>query len=212
MLLILCDIGNTTLDYLIHNERQTFFMGQPLPYITETVFFISVNQTIMKEFQQACPNNINLENSIDLPSDYTGLGVDRKIACLNQKDAIIIDAGSAITVDSLSKEGYHEGGFILPGLYSLEQSYKRIASQLDVDINPKVNLDTIPTNTVDAISYAIIHSIVLPIQNIAFSKKEIIFTGGDGLRLSQYIKRSRYYPSLIFDNMKEIIRANHRSA
>lgn len=50
------------------------------------------------------------------------MGLDRKIACAGLSDAVIVDAGSAVTVD-IMKEGVHQGGIILPGLINLKKIY-----------------------------------------------------------------------------------------
>ena len=43
-------------------------------------------------------------------TSYEGLGIDR-LACSFQDNCVIVDAGSAITVD-IMEEGIHKGGFI----------------------------------------------------------------------------------------------------
>lgn len=53
--------------------------------------------------------------------DVSKLGVDRWLAMLAAKSQspafrVVIDAGSAITVDYLDPDGVHEGGLIIPGL------------------------------------------------------------------------------------------------
>ncbi len=57
------------------------------------------------------------------------LGVDRWLALLGGysmgvTDAMIIDAGSAITVDLLKKDGQHLGGAILPGFNTSLERFK----------------------------------------------------------------------------------------
>jgi type III pantothenate kinase len=54
------------------------------------------------------------------------MGVDRWLALLaahnrTKTPVVIVDAGSAVTVDLLSSEGVHVGGYILPG-FSMQQS------------------------------------------------------------------------------------------
>lgn len=48
------------------------------------------------------------------------LGIDRWLAVLAVADggrpALVVDAGTALTLDVLGSDGVHEGGFILPGL------------------------------------------------------------------------------------------------
>ncbi len=139
------------------------------------------------------------------------MGIDRVVACCFCEDAIIVDAGSAITVDIMEGK-VHKGGFILLGLQSLINTYSKISKKLKIGFKKKseknnINLDRIPLSTKDAIQYAIMKSIVLPIIEVSLNKK-IIFTGGDGEFLSKYFDNSQYKKDLIFENMKRIIDAN----
>jgi type III pantothenate kinase len=128
------------------------------------------------------------------------------VACYGGDNAIIVDAGSAITVD-IMENGQHQGGFILPGLRKFHEMYAQISPKLDFDFALKQNFDKIPQNTQDAISYSILKATILPIKEIAH-KKQLLFTGGDGEFLSSFFSESIYKKDLIFENMKRIIRAN----
>ena len=64
------------------------------------------------------------------------LGVDRWLALLggfsvSETDAMIIDAGSAITVDLLKKDGQHLGGAILPGFNTSLERFKTMLQLAD---------------------------------------------------------------------------------
>lgn len=203
----LCDVGNTNYKFLINNEKFTYFMHESLPVIHEKVYYISVNETALLKLKHSYDEIIDLEPHINFTTSYEGMGLDRKVVCRGFDDAIIVDAGSAITVD-IMENSHHQGGFILAGLQSLKDNYANISIKLDIDFNLKVNLDKIPLNTQDAISYAIIKSIITPIIEVSKDKK-VIFTGGDGELLSSFIKNSIYEENLIFDNMKGIINANN---
>lgn len=205
--MILCDIGNTTYHFNIDGIETKYFLGEDLPCFHDVVYYVSVNDTATKKLKHNNETCVNIEKYIDFETNYDGMGLDRKVACIGAKDAIIVDAGSAITVDVI-KKGKHKGGFILPGLKHLVDLYPKISYKLEYDFNPKVNLDKIPLCTQDAISYAILKSIIEPIKKVS-KKREIIFTGGDGEFLSKYLKNSTYKEDLIFENMKRIIDANH---
>lgn len=205
--MILCDIGNSSFHFLIKGKEYKYFMHESIPTFDETVYYISVNETALLKLKLNCDEMIDLEPYVNFKTSYVGMGLDRKVACVGFDHAIIVDAGSAVTVDIMEKEK-HLGGFILPGLKKLKEIYPSISSILDIDFNVKVNLDTIPLNTQDAISYAILKSIVSPIIEIA-GDKPIIFTGGDGEFLSKFIKNSTYKQNLIFENMEGIINANN---
>jgi len=205
--LILCDIGNTTFHFLINGKHKKYYIDETLPKLNQTVYFISVNKNATKKLINNYTECIDLENYLDFETIYKGMGLDRKIACIGYKNAIIVDAGSAITVDIMN-EGTHKGGIILPGIDNLKKLYKDISPVLDYEINTKVNLDKIPLCTQDAISYSILKSVILPIKDLALNK-QIIFTGGNGKFLSEFFENCIYKEDLIFENMKGIINANN---
>jgi len=206
--LILCDIGNTTFHFLVNEKHTKFLLNEELPSLDETIYFISVNNKASKKFIQTYPNSIDLKKYVKFNTTYVGMGIDRIVACLGYDNTVIVDAGSAITVD-IMENNEHIGGIILPGIKNYEKIYAQISPTLDFDFSVKVNLDKIPLQTKDAISYSILKAIILPIKEIVQSKK-VIFTGGDGEFLSQYFNNSLYKKDLIFENMKEIINANNR--
>jgi type III pantothenate kinase len=204
--MILCDIGNTSYDFLINNEHQKVFLNENLPKVNQTIYYISVNEKATTKLLNTYPTSINLETFLNFETTYKGMGVDRKVACYGGDNAIIVDAGSAITVD-IMENGQHQGGFILPGLRKFHEMYAQISPKLDFDFALKQNFDKIPQNTQDAISYSILKATILPIKEIAH-KKQLLFTGGDGEFLSSFFSESIYKKDLIFENMKRIIRAN----
>lgn len=205
--MILCDIGNTTYHFYINGVEEKYSLNAELPKLKGKVYYISVNDNATAKFKFMYEDSVDLEPYIDFKTKYKGLGLDRKIACLGVENAVIVDAGSAITVDVI-KKGKHKGGFILPGVYYFRKIYPQISHKLQFDFNTKVNLDKIPLCTQDAISYGILQSIIKPIEKVS-KKQQIIFTGGDGEFLSQFTKNSIYKKDLIFENMKGIINANN---
>jgi type III pantothenate kinase len=206
--LILCDIGNTTFHFYINGKHQKYLLDEDIPLFDEKIYYISVNEKATSKLKHSNKNSIDLEPFIAFQTKYKGMGVDRKTVCHFVVDAVIIDAGSAITVD-IMKNKKHEGGFILPGLDSIINTYPKISSKLDIEFNPKVNLDKIPFCTQDAISYGILKSIIEPIKKVIDKNQKLIFTGGDGKLLSQFFDNSIYKEDLIFENMKGIINANN---
>lgn len=204
--MILCDVGNTTFHFLYENKEYKYFLNEGLPNFEGQLYYISVNETALLKLKHRYDDIIDLEPYINFETTYQGMGLDRKVACIGFENAVIVDAGSAITVDVMH-EGKHQGGFILPGLKKTIDIYPEISRKLEWDFNVKVNLDTIPLNTQDAISYAILKSIISPINDIA-KNKPIVFTGGDGELLSSLIPNSTYKKNLLFEHMKGIIDAN----
>ncbi len=204
--MILCDIGNTTFHFLDGRKSIKIPLNEKLPELTENIYFISVNKKATKKLKEKYPKAINLKRYIDFKTSYLGMGIDRMVACMASDDAIIVDAGSAITVDVM-KDGKHMGGFILPGLNSYKKTYPRISKKLKFEFKENTKINTLPQSTNEAINYAILNSIITPIKDIS-KNKEIIFTGGDGKLLSQFFKGSIYKRNLLFTAMKRIIKEN----
>ncbi|ARR02135.1 pantothenate kinase, type III [Campylobacter vicugnae] len=203
--MILCDIGNT---------NATFFDGRKIWNLSidefntyepkEKIYYINVNEKVAQKLSN--PLFINIEPYIKLNSTYIGLGVDRAAACYAINNGLIVDAGSAITLD-LMANGCHIGGFIMPGITTTLSSLKNISPRLDIPLNSQVDLECLPQRTQDAISYGVIKPIVNLINDFA-SGKSIYFTGGDGEFLSRFFSQSLYDRMLIFRGMQRAINEN----
>jgi type III pantothenate kinase len=205
--LILCDIGNTTFHFLINGKHKKYFLDEKIPTFDDEIYFVSVNKEATKKLKKTNPQAKNIKKLMNFKTNYVGLGIDRAIASYFEKDSIIVDAGSAITVDIMQK-GNHMGGFIMPGIRAFIKTYPKISKKLKFEFEKNINLDKIPLQTKDAIQYAMMKSIILPIKEVSLNKN-IIFTGGDGKLLSKYFENSIYKKDLIFENMKRMIDANN---
>lgn len=205
--MILCDIGNTTYHFLIRDKHKKYFLDEKVPKFDDEIYFVSVNEKATKRLLKKNPHAKNINKFLKFFTEYQGLGIDRAVACSFQDNCVIVDAGSAITVDVM-ENGQHQGGFILLGLRRFMKSYPKISKKLKFDFEKNINLDKIPLRTFDAIQYAMLKSIILPIKEVSLNKN-IIFTGGDGELLSKYFENSTYKKDLIFENMKRIIDANN---
>lgn len=205
--MILCDIGNTTFHFLIDGKHKKYFLDEKIPKFDEEIYFVSVNEKATKRLLKKNPPAKDIKEVLKFETSYQGLGIDRAVACSFQDNCVIVDAGSAITVD-IMEEGIHKGGFIMLGLHRFMKSYKKVSKKLNYDFEKNINLDKIPAQTKDAITYAVLKSIILPIKEVSLNKS-IIFTGGDGELLSKFFENSIYKKDLIFENMKRIIDANN---
>ena len=205
--MILCDIGNSTFHFLINGKHKKYDINEKVPFFKEDIYYVTVNKKATLNLLNVNTHAKDITKILDFKTKYQGLGDDRAVACVYSKNAIIVDAGSAITVD-IMKNYKHKGGFILPGFRAFSKTYPKISKKLKFDFEKKINLDKIPLQTKDAIQYAMMKSIILPIKEIS-KNKNIIFTGGDGKLLSGYFENSVYKKDLIFENMKRIIDANN---
>lgn len=199
----MCDIGNTHFSFFdekrgVHKEKAE---GFDISSIREKVYYISVNHYWEKrlEFEE---NWVNLRAAVDFGNYYESMGIDRIACCEAVEDALIIDAGSAITVDKV-QAGKHQGGYIYPGFKALEKCFKDISPRLEVSFNFDIDLATMPKNTQDALSYGVIHPLISSIKELS-GEMNVIITGGDAERLHPFIPQATVDHELVFKGMKKI--------
>jgi type III pantothenate kinase len=193
--MILADIGNSFIKFYQKGGIQSFEIQDGIKrFKDDEVRYISVNNRI-----DAIPSNwIDIAQTIEIDTSYVGLGIDRKAVCLAVSDGVIVDAGSAITVD-IMQNGVHLGGYILPGIEAYTKAYASISPKLQTTFNPHIDLHALPQSTKDAISFAVIKSITSMIQSTA--RGNVYITGGDGKFLSTLIENSIYDETLLFKGM-----------
>lgn len=198
--MLLCDIGNTYLHF--YQEGKVW---KELPrrlkagMEVQEVYYISVNPPSARRLLEVYPHAIDLAPHMVLDTAYKGLGVDRMAACKGIEDGVVVDAGSAITVDVMQNQ-VHLGGFIMPGIASLSSMLKSISPALEKELNLSVELSALPQNTRDALSYGAIKAIVMMIQN-SCKNKRLFFTGGDGKYLARFFENAIHDNSIVFKGM-----------
>jgi len=192
---ILVDIGNTH----FHVLDKKIYSTKEIKSFKKRVFYISVNKEKEKLLLQKNPDAINLEPFIKIDTNYQGLGVDRKCAILAIDDGVVVDAGSAVTIDVV-KNGKHLGGLIMPGIYSFKKAFCEISQVLDKDFT---SLKKYPQNTSEAITAGSIGAIVCMIKSLG-GESRVYLTGGDAELLSKYID-GEVVKNLVFEGMKKVI-------
>lgn len=90
------------------------------------------------EWQQLCGNS-HYDGMRTLYEDSSKLGSDRWAAvigarALSNTNTLIINAGTATTIDLLGANGVHYGGWILPGLSLMQESLQSNTAQLPLAI------------------------------------------------------------------------------
>lgn len=211
--MILCDIGNTTFHFKSKSKSFKIGLEQSLKKVKigkEKLYFISVNEKGTKQLLKHFPKAIDISSLIDFKTSYKGMGLDRQLVCKYIQNGIIVDIGSAITVDVM-KKGIHKGGIILPGINAYKRIYPKISKKLSFKFKTDINLDKIPLKTDDAINYSILTSIISPIKNI-YNKNQvpIFFTGEDSKLILSYFEGIpyKYKKNLVFNSMKKVIKEN----
>jgi len=202
--MLLCDIGNSSYHFLDGNRtyKQDVKSFDPSS-IKEKVYFICVNNTLHVRLK-SLPNWIDLSEYIDKKKYYKTMGIDRIFAVELVSNTIIIDAGSAVTVDVVKNDEFM-GGFIYPGIKAMQKTYENISPALAYSFNFECDLDIMPKNSQDAISYGYLKTLYCEVMS---HKLPIILTGGDALEFKKIFPDAKIDTALIFHAMKKIIKEN----
>jgi type III pantothenate kinase len=144
-----------------------------------------------------------------------GLGVDRWLCLLGaaarvKQDSMIIDAGSAITIDLLRGDGQHLGGMIIPGFNTSISRFKEIMRSADFH-HPDIKKTDQPGCSTEAcinIDYAststhFVRQLVERWIGKLASDAVLIVTGGDASLVEGHEKhRFLVMPDLVFHGMR----------
>lgn len=128
------------------------------------------------------------------------MGVDRWLAMLaawqpRQKRVCVVDAGSALTIDFVAADGEHLGGFILPGLDSMERALLSDTDRVRFADAPR---DSIAPGrcTEEAVYNGLLLSqagaVALALQQQT-DHCELVFSGGNGAALQAVLERGGHY-------------------
>jgi len=147
------------------------------------------------------------------------LGVDRIAAAsgawsFGQKAKIIIDAGSAITVDLVSRDGTFLGGVIMPGPKLSSIALLNFTSNLpDVDVT--LPHGTIGNSTITAIQHGLIYGMIDGVNGIVRrihetyeEPSDLILTGGWSRLLTSKLPRHETNRHLVLDGLMVIMELN----
>lgn len=233
---LLIDCGNTSIKYRTVSSKGHFDVLSYDQIINDVsnfsqVIYSSVAhppqlQTLLEAF---AINKIPCKKVVTEPQSfgivcgypkYQNLGVDRWLAIIGassiapDEDLIVVDAGTAMTVDILTNDRVHRGGWIVPGLTLMQESIivKAPGVFSDTALTPEIfGLDT-PT----ALFEGCLNSLIGAVKNAAalfesqFGRRaKIMFTGGDAEvivhKLTEQNKSEKYsiHPDLVFHGLNQ---------
>ena len=199
--MLLCDIGNTSWHFFDGSSSYKKEVGSFEPIsITETVHYVNVNSKVQEQLEKL-DNWIDLAAYIDWSRYYDSMGIDRVMVCEAVEHAIVIDAGSAITVDVV-RNGNFEGGFIYPGVDAMQRCYRSISPRLDYSFNFELDLDKMPKNSRDAVSYGFLRPFY---DEVMRHDLPILLTGGNAAMLQPLFPDAKLDEMLVFKGMQKII-------
>ena len=136
------------------------------------------------------------------------LGVDRWMAVLavfqkTGRASVVVDAGSAVTIDVVTGEGKHQGGYIVPGIRLLHESLQKGTDQVQVNQAVSGNMNGPGVSTEQAVTRGCTLMLVALIERLAAEHRaDLVITGGDALLLkAQLAPQVDYYADLVLDGL-----------
>lgn len=155
---------------------------------------------------EACSGS--LRNSYAEPSR---MGVDRWLAMLGARSRepgrlCVIDAGSALTIDFVSANGRHEGGYIIPGPALMERALLLDTDRVRFDEAAAFAL-TPGTSTAEAVRHGIAiaqaGAVLMALDQAGADPVALYFCGGAGEMLMQFVGRGgQWVPDLVFEGLE----------
>ena len=148
------------------------------------------------------------------------LGIDRWLALIGAAtlidgDCIVIDAGSAITLDLLRADGTHLGGAILPGINTSMERFRQIFSYIDFADPAICSNDEPGSSTEAAIQIDYPHRSLDRLRDLVTTWNRyldrhatLLLAGGDAPRVQAELGLpARIVPDLVFLGMQQLARA-----
>lgn len=145
----------------------------------------------------------------------TKLGVDRWLAMVaahneNSKHTLIVDAGTATTIDWLDASGAHLGGWIVPGVALMQSTLMQKSKLITVDEAQVGRVGQLGQTTSECVTDGCVNSLNgLVKQAIAVAETQLdwtdfrlLLTGGAYPLLSQELKRrGEERPDLVLEGL-----------
>ncbi|MBQ4834504.1 type III pantothenate kinase [Pseudoalteromonas sp. MMG010] len=214
---VLIDVGNTSLKVALQQEGELSFChvtNIPWQSVNELIYacvgkseLLDEQLVIAKHYHIPCFEAAVTKQLGGLLCGYenvSNLGIDRWIALIAcytlfpNKACIVIDAGTATTIDVLTPDGQHLGGWIIPGLdlmtSSLTQNTQRVFDDNTTQFVAELGTNT-PNGLKNGALMATLGAIEQAKLQLTAQNPTIIFAGGYGKMLSEHFQGG------IFDEM-----------
>ena len=179
-------------------------------------------EPLFKAIQDVVPGTLSIARtasdlgvivSYDKPETY---GIDRALASyaafqIFQGSCVVIDAGTAVTLDIIAPDGTVSGGFIFPGMDMLASSLSNSTDLPEVffdNANEKIGKSTISsiTSGITIGFYGAVNRLINHAVEIAGSKATVVITGGNAESLKQHLTIPvEHKPHLVLEALGHVV-------
>jgi len=179
------------------------------------------NWDLTPHFINSEQKKFGVTNSYNQPEQ---LGVDRWLSLIAARQharqaTCIIDCGTAITIDIVTKYGIHQGGMILPGLSLMRSSLADKTDALDVHYDQS-EFKTLAISTASAIQTGTLYTVTACLERIIDDLNNsydhhirFIITGGDAELLMPLLPSAiSHYPDIVLKGLAYYARQGNKKA
>ena len=149
------------------------------------------------------------------------MGVDRWVAMIGawselQAACLIVDAGTAVTIDAIDADGQHLGGQILPGIFMMADTLASRTS--DIPATKPAAADTFEgiamfaRNTRNAVSSGALGAVTGAVERAIKTLRSnaydatVVLTGGDASRILTALEESPLHrPNLVMQGLAQML-------
>lgn len=151
------------------------------------------------------------------------LGIDRWLAVLAAFDstsaALVVDVGTAATIDAVSADGMHIGGMILPGLALMQQSLfartSRIEKGADELRDPTSPIEFFASDTDEAVQNGCLLAVSAAVRDAyatlqsTDSHARLVLTGGGAAAILSFMpENTDHRPALVLEGLARRVAAS----
>ncbi|MDP8290192.1 MAG: type III pantothenate kinase [Candidatus Susulua stagnicola] len=236
--MIAIDVGNTSI-HIAHFKKDKLQHARKIPTLGVTKTSLKNNLKVEPNEKilvcSVVPKVTEIFKNLKIPIQIIGQDIEVPIKSLYQKKQIgmdrlvgafaakkifpktqlVLDFGTAITLDFLSKDNLYQGGIILPGIGSTLKVFSHCAL-LPNQIKLKKTKEIIPTTTKDSIATGLIEGFSLMInclvkkyqKKLKINKnKKIVITGGEAKTIIPNLDFTfKYEPLLVLKGLEILSR------
>ncbi|MDN3491984.1 type III pantothenate kinase [Winogradskyella bathintestinalis] len=240
---LIVDVGNTYVKFAVFNKAKLIYklsfklqefkkqykiLKNEYPELKNAIISsVGYLSKLQVECVQKDLNVMELSSMLNFPfnNDYKTpktLGVDRlalvsaSVKQFPDGNVLIIDAGTCITYDFISKENDYLGGAISPGIRLRYKTLNNLTANLPL-LETKQPQSIIGDSTETAIHSGVVNGVVKEIDGIIdhyledYSDLTVILTGGDAKFLSNQLKNSIFANSnFLLEGLNFILEYNSK--
>lgn len=213
----------SSVKYLDFGQLTVGYFEQVFSFVDEIVVAsVQINEQLATIEHWTKQKNIRFyqvqssKQALGVTSSYdksSTLGVDRWLAMIGasklfpNENILIIDAGTAITVDLLSATGQHLGGWIMPGISTMYSGLINNTDKVSAELQPVAAMcfgdstEKCVNNGIWALAVGVIEQAIKRAKEQVPVDKVLIL-GGDGEQISKLLNENiTLQPNLIFHGL-----------